>query len=131
MFLNFKAPIILSVLLISSCSQFDSNPKQEQISDAEPITGTASMIALYSGNLHFNEDCIIVRPEGEKGIQLAIPKNEVISEVTNNSLVYQGKKYTEGDYIQVSGGVVVNDVSTFKKKHNLSECDGLEVFVPN
>lgn len=124
MFLNFKAPIILSVLLISSCSQFDSNPKQEQISDAEPITGTASMIALYSGNLHFNEDCIIVRPEGEKGIQLAIPKNEVISEVTNNSLVYQGKKYTEGDYIQVSGGVVVNDVSTFKKKHNLSECDG-------
>ncbi|PKH64437.1 hypothetical protein CXF61_11540 [Psychrobacter sp. 4Dc] len=131
MFLNFKAPIILSVLLISSCSQFDSNPKQEQISDAEPITGTASMIALYSGNLHFNEDCIIVRPEGEKGIQLAIPKNEVISEVTNNSLVYQGKKYTEGDYIQVSGGVVVNDVSTFKKKHNLSECDGLEVFIPN
>ena len=131
MFLNFKAPIILSVLLISSCSQFDSNPKQEQISDAEPITGTASMIALYSGNLHFNEDCIIVRPEGEKGIQLAIPKNEVISEVTNNSLVYQGKKYTEGDYIQVSGGVVVNDVSTFKKKHNLNECGGLEVFVPN
>ena len=131
MFLNFKAPIILSVLLISSCSQFDSNPKQEQISDAEPITGTASMIALYSGNLNFNENCIIVRPKGEKGIQLAIPKNEVISEVTNNSLVYQGKKYTEGDYIQVSGGVVVNDVSTFKKKHNLSECDGLEVFIPN
>ena len=57
---------------MSSCSQFDSNPKQEQISDAEPITGTASMIALYSGNLNFNENCIIVRPEGEKGIQLAI-----------------------------------------------------------
>ena len=116
---------------MSSCSQFDSNPKQEQISDAEPITVTASMIALYSGNLHFNEDCIIVRPEGEKGIQLAILGNEVISEVTNNSLVYQGKKYTEGDYIQVGGGVVVNDVSTFKKKHNLNECGGLEVFVPN
>lgn len=115
---------------MSSCSQFDSNPKQEQISDAEPITGTASMIALYSGNLHFNEDCIIVRPEGEKGIQLAILGNEVISEVTNNSLVYQGKKYTEGDYIEVGGGGV-GDSATFKKKHNLSECDGLEVFIPN
>ena len=130
MFLNFKAPIILSFLIMSSCSQFDSNPKQEQISDAEPITGTASMIALYSGNLHFNEDCIIVRPEGEKGIQLAILGNEVISEVTNNSLVYQGKKYTEGDYIEVGGGGV-GDSATFKKKHNLSECDGLEVFIPN
>ena len=130
MFLNFKTPIILSFLLMSSCSQFDSNPKQEQISDAEPITGTASMIALYSGNLHFNEDCIIVRPEGEKGIQLAILGNEVISEVTNNSLVYQGKKYTEGDYIEVGGGGV-GDSATFKKKHNLSECDGLEVFIPN
>lgn len=130
MFLNFRAPIILSFLLMSSCSQFDSNPKQEQISDAEPITGTASMIALYSGNLHFNEDCIIVRPEGEKGIQLAILGNEVISEVTNNSLVYQGKKYTEGDYIEVGGGGV-GDSATFKKKHNLSECDGLEVFIPN
>lgn len=131
MFLNFKAPIILSFLIMSSCSQFDSNAEQEKTSDAEPITGKDSMIAAYNGNLHFDEDCIIVRPKGEKGIQLAIPKNEVISEVTNNSLVYQGKKYTEGDYIQVSGGVVVNDVSTFKKKHNLNECGGLEVFVPN
>ena len=116
---------------MSSCSQFDSNPKQEQISDAEPITGTASMIALYSGNLHFNEDCIIVRPEGEKGIQLAILGTKVISDVTKNSLMYKGKKYTEGDYIQVSGGGVVNDISTFKKEHNLDECFGLEVFIPN
>lgn len=118
---------ILPLLFISSCSQFESNDNQEQ----EPITGKDFMIAAYSGNLHFDEDCIIVRPEGEKGIQLAILGNEVISEVTNNSLVYQGKKYTEGDYIEVGGGGVVNDVSTFKKKHNLSECDGLEVFIPN
>ncbi len=130
MFLNFKASIILSFLLMSSCSQFDSNSKQEQISDEEPITGKAFMIALYSGNLHFDEDCIIVRPKGEKGIQLAIPKNEVISEVTNNSLVYQGKKYTEGDYIQVSGGGVGDSVA-FKKEHNLNECSGLEIFIPN
>ena len=115
---------------MSSCSQFDSNAEQEKTSDAEPITGKDSMIAAYNGNLHFDEDCIIVRPKGEKGIQLAIPKNEVISEVTNNSLVYQGKKYTEGDYIEVGGGGV-GDSATFKKKHNLSECDGLEVFIPN
>ena len=114
-----------------SCSQSDPNAEQEQTSDAEPITGKDSMTAAYNGNLNFDEDCIIVRPEGEKGIQLAILGNEVISEVTNNSLVYQGKKYTEGDYIQVSGGVVVNDVATFKKKYNLNECGGLEVFVPN
>ena len=41
--------------------------------------------------------------------------------------MYKGKKYTEGDYIQVSGGGVVNDISTFKKEHNLDECFGLEV----
>ena len=44
--------------------------------------------------------------------------------------MYQGKKYTEGDYIEVGGGGV-GDSATFKKKHNLSECDGLEVFIPN
>lgn len=127
---NFKMLLILSFLFLSSCSQFEANEKQEQISDTEPITGKAFMIALYSGNLHFNEDCIIVRPEGEKGIQLAILGNEVISEVTNNSLVYQGKKYTEGDYIEVVGGGVGDNVA-FKKEHNLGECSGLEIFIPN
>ena len=116
---------------MSSCSQFDSNAEQEKTSDAEPITGKDSMIAAYNGNLHFDEDCIIVRPKGEKGIQLAILGNKVISDVTKNSLMYKGKKYTEGEYIQVSGGGVVNDISTFKKEHNLDECFGLEVFIPN
>ena len=115
---------------MSSCSQFNSDSKQEQILDEEPMNGKIFETALYSGNLNFNENCIIVRPKGEKGIQLAILGNEVISEVTNNSLVYQGKKYTEGDYIEVGGGGV-GDSATFKKKHNLSECDGLEVFIPN
>ena len=123
---NYKMLLLLSFLFLSSCSQFEANEKQEQ----EPIIAQASMTALYSGNLHFNEDCIIVRPEGEKGIQLAILGNEVISEVTNNSLVYQGKKYTEGDYIEVVGGGVGDNVA-FKKEHNLGECSNLEVFIPN
>ena len=122
--------MILSFLIMSSCSQFNSDSKQEQILDEEPMNGKIFETALYSGNLNFNENCIIVRPKGEKGIQLAILGNEVISEVTNNSLVYQGKKYTEGDYIQVGGGGV-GDSATFKKKHNLDECFGLEVFIPN
>ena len=131
MFSNFKVPLILSFLLISSCSQFDSNSKQEQISDAEPIPAEASMTASYNGYLHFTEDCIIVRPEGEKGVQLAILGNKVISDLTNNSLVYQGKRYTEGDYIQVGGGGPVGDSATFKKEHHLSECGRLEIFIPN
>lgn len=123
--------MILSFLIMSSCSQFNSDSKQEQILDKEPMNGKIFETALYSGNLNFNENCIIVRPKGEKGIQLAILGNKVISDVTKNSLMYKGKKYTEGDYIQVSGGGVVNDISTFKKEHNLDECFGLEVFIPN
>ena len=119
--------MILSFLIMSSCSQFNSDSKQEQILDEEPMNGKIFETALYSGNLNFNENCIIVRPKGEKGIQLAILGNKVISDVTKNSLMYKGKKYTEGDYIQVSGGGVVNDISTFKKEHNLDECFGLEV----
>ena len=123
--------LTLSFLFITSYSQFEANGKQERILEEEIITAEASMTAALDGYLHFSKGCIIVRPKGEKGIQLAILGNEIISEVTNNSLVYQGKKYTEGDYIRVGGGGVVNDVSTFKKKHNLNECGGLEVFIPN
>ena len=125
--------LTLSFLFITSCSQFEANGKQEQILEEDIITAEASMTAALDGYLHFTDRCIIVNAkDGEEaeGTQLAILGNEVISEVTNNSLVYQGKKYTEGDYIRVGGGYV-DDSATFKKKHNLSECDGLEIFIPN
>ena len=115
---------------MSSCSQFNSNSEQERTSDAEPLTGKDSMIAAYNGNLHFDEDCIIVRPEGEKGVQLAILGDQVISDLTENSLVYEGKKYTEGNYIRVGGGGV-GDSAAFKKEHNLNECSDLEIFIPD
>lgn len=125
---NFKMLLILSFLFLSSCSQFEANEKQEQ----EPIIAQASMTAALNGYLHFTENCVIVSSkDGGESTQLAILGDQVISDLTENSFVYQGKKYTEGDYIQVGGGGVVNDISTFKKKHNLNECGGLEVFVPN
>lgn len=123
---NFKMSLILSFLFISSCSQFEANEKQEQ----EPITAQTSMTAAFDGYLHFTDNCIIVRPKGEKGVQLAILGNQVISDLTENSLVYQGKKYTEGDHIRVGGGGV-GDNDTFKKERNLDECSGLEIFIPN
>lgn len=126
MSLNFKIPLILSFLFISACSEFKAPENQEQ----EPITAETSMTAAYGGYLHFTKGCIIVRPEGEKGVQLAILGDQVISDFTKNTLVYEGKKYTEGDYIRVGGGGVA-DSAEFKKKHNLSECSSLEIFVPN
>ena len=126
---DFKMLLILSFLFLSSCSEFEANGKQEQILEEEIIT---SMTAALDGYLHFTEDCIIVSSkDGEESTQLAILGDQVISDLTENSLVYQGKKYTESDYIRVGGGGVVNDVSTFKKKHNLNKCGGLEVFIPN
>ena len=121
---------MLSFLFISSCSQFEANGKQEQILEEDIIM---SMTAALDGYLHFTDRCVIVNAEdGEEaeGTQLAILGNQIISNLTENTLVYQGKKYTEGDYIRVGGGYV-DDSATFKKKHNLSECDGLEVFIPN
>lgn len=123
---NFKMLLILSFLFLSSCSQFEANEKQVQ----EPIIAQASMIAAFDGYLHFTDNCIIVRPEGEKGVQLAILGDQVISDLTENSLVYQGKKYTEGDYIRVGGGGV-GDSAAFKKERNLDKCSGLEIFIPN
>ncbi|MGP5273946.1 hypothetical protein ACTXLK_11590 [Psychrobacter faecalis] len=124
---NFKMSLILPFLFISSCSQFEANEKQEQ----EPITVQTSMTAALDGYLHFTDNCIIVRPEGEKGTQLAILGDQVISDLTENSLVYQGKKYTEGDYIRVGGGGVVGDSDAFKKERNLDKCSDLEIFIPN
>lgn len=89
------------------------------------------MTAALDGYLHFTDNCIIVRPEGEKGTQLAILGDQVISDLTENSLVYQGKKYTEGDYIRVGGGGVVGDSDAFKKERNLDKCSDLEIFIPN
>lgn len=127
MFPNIKIPLMLSFLFISSCSQFENNGKQEQILEEEIVM---SMTAALNGYLHFTDRCVVVNAENGEGTQLAILGNQIISNLTENTLVYQGKKYTEGDYIRVGGGYV-DDSATFKKKHNLSECDGLEVFVPN
>ena len=124
---NFRMSLILSFLFISSCSQFEANEKQEQ----EPIIAQTSMTAALGGYLHFTDNCIIVRAkDGGEGVQLAILGDEVISDLTENSLVYQGKKYTESDYIRVGGGYV-NYSAAFKKEHNLGECSGLEIFIPN
>ncbi len=123
---DFKMSLILAFLFLSSCSQFEANEKQEQ----EPIIGQATMTAAFDGYLHFTDNCIIVRPEGEKGVQLAILGDQVISDLTENSLVYEGKKYTEGNYIRVGGGGV-GDSAAFKKEHNLNECSDLEIFIPN
>lgn len=121
--------LILSFLFISSCSQFEANGKKEQ----EPITAEASMTAALDGYLHFTDRCVIVNSkDGEEGegTQLAILGNQIISNLTENTLVYEGKKYTEGDYIRLGGGYV-DDSATFKKEHSLDECSGLEVFTPN
>lgn len=117
---------------MSSCSQFESKPKQEQVSEAKPIIATTSLTAAYEGYLHFTGDCVVIKSQGgEGGVQLPMLDDGVMSDFTANSLVYKGKKYTEGDYIRIGGGIVSNDVDTFRKKHNLKECGGLDIFIPN
>ena len=119
--------LILSFLFVSSCSQLEPNEKQAQ----EPITAQASMTAALGGYLHFTDSCVTVSSkDGEEGTQLAILGDQVISDLTKNTLVYEGKKYSEGDYIRVGGGYV-DDSAAFKKERNLDECSGLEIFIPN
>ena len=119
---------------MSSCSQFESKPKpkQEQVSEAKPIIAATSLTAAYEGYLHFTGDCVVIKSQGgEGGVQLPMLDDGVMSDFTANSLVYKGKKYTEGDYIRIGGGIVPNDIDIFRKKHNLKECGGLDIFIPN
>ena len=118
---------MLFPFLIYSCSQF--KPKQEQTSEEKPIIAKTSLGAAYEGYLHFAGDCVVVKPKGGIGVQLPMLEDGVMSDFTANSLVYKGKKYTEGDYIQIAGGIVSNDIDIFRKKHNIKECEGLDIFI--
>lgn len=126
--------MLLSFFLMSSCSQFESKPKQEQVLEGKPIIIKTSLTAAYEGYLHFTGDCVVIKSQrggGGGGVQLPMLDDGVMSDFTANSLVYKGKKYTEGDYIRIGGGIVSNDIDTFRKKHNLKECGGLDIFIPN
>ena len=133
MFPNLKIALILSFLLISSCSQVESISGQDQTSNEEPIVAETSMTATNYGYLHFTDNCVMLGPRAGEEVdstQLVILGENIVVNLIEGSLVYEGKKYMEGDYILLGGGYV-QDSAAFKKEHNLNECGGLEVFIPN
>ena len=155
MFRNFLVFIIL--LNLTSCSSIikkniseeiiysrkdiaDKNSYKESIVNSKlalyeqnPTRNLSSggYLTLINGILKVNNSCIVIDLENGASVQPIFSSSSVSWDNDRNILSYHGKKYTTGDYIELGGGFVSENILKSIPNKHIPTCVASKLFLAN
>jgi len=105
------------------------NMSKIAIVEKEKPKHPSGMVASLVGHLEFRENCIVVIAEGGDIEQPVFPSYSVSWDEATNTLIYESKRYKDGDPISLTGGGVNESFFGAQEKVYLPECPNSSLFV--
>lgn len=99
------------------------------IVESEKPDHPSGMLAGLDGHLEIRENCIVVVSEGGYIAQPVFLSYSVSWDEASNTLIYDSKRYKDGDPISLTGGGVNEKIFRAQEKVYLPECPNSSLFV--